>query len=151
MDTSDELIISITRDRPRFTIACFGRLESEASGKLRHAVESCLDKRPASVHIDLEGVSLIGGSAADALIDVARRCQDLNVTLELTLGDEASRRLNDHGLDELLNRGVALRCVGASSEAATEAATGTRRPRDLQRHRADARLRTATDWRAPAL
>ena len=79
--------LSISHQGSAVHITCGGELDPARARKLEQVVEMCLEGGPSGLRLDASGISLLTTPEKDVLLHVARRCEQLGVELQLSVGE----------------------------------------------------------------
>ena len=96
--SSTEFLITLTYEPRVITLACAGDLDIATAGKLRDAIDICVEDEPAWFTLDTQGVSLLTSSGIEVLIHAVKECRARNTHLDLRLNHSARRVLDLVGL-----------------------------------------------------
>jgi anti-anti-sigma factor len=79
-------------------VECSGELDIATTPKFADTLHCCLDRNPATLHLDLSHVTLMTSSGITILMAVLQWCREKGITYELTLSPHVRRILDLVGL-----------------------------------------------------
>ncbi len=95
---STEFLITLTYGPRGITLSCAGELDIATAGKLRDAIDICIEDGPRLLTLDAQGISMLTSSGIEVLIHTIKACRKRDIELRLLLSRPARRILDLVGL-----------------------------------------------------
>ena len=93
-----EFDISIVHSPAGARVECSGELDLFTANRLKEALELCLEREPAALHIDAESITLLTTAGIKVLLETAIRCHETGIAFTLSASGHARRVLDLVGL-----------------------------------------------------
>lgn len=93
-----DFLITLSYEPRAVSLSCAGELDIATAGKLRDAIDLCIEERPETIKLDMGGVSLITSSGIEVLVQAANKCRNGGIGLDLKLSKQVRRVLDLIGL-----------------------------------------------------
>ena len=93
-----EFYIALRHSERGSTVKCDGELDLVTAARLNEAIDLCLEREPAALHVDGRGISLLTSAGIKALLQAAAKCDEMKIPFTLTSSSHARKVLDLVGL-----------------------------------------------------